>query len=115
MKLDDDALDRALCSQPLEEPPPDLRASILARTAYRAAPPFSIGEIVAVASVVGVVLWLLVGMGPVIGSAIASAFSNVTTLLWLAAGAAVTFWLEFFTSAQPSRALARRAKGHARP
>ena len=42
MKYDsDDALDRALFALPLEEPPADLRASILTATVYRPAPAFS--------------------------------------------------------------------------
>lgn len=49
-----DALDRALFALPLEEPPADLRSSILLSTAYRPVSPFSFWEI-AVAGALGAV------------------------------------------------------------
>ena len=45
MSYDDDDLDRLLFALPLEEPPADLRASILTATAYRAAPVFKPWEV----------------------------------------------------------------------
>jgi hypothetical protein len=115
MRFDDDALDRALFAQPLEEPPAGLRSSILAATIYRPAPPFSIAEIVALAGVIAAACWLAVAMGPVIGDAVTTAFSHITLLLWLGAGIAVTLWLEIFTVSQPAVSLAWRAKRRAKP
>lgn len=115
MRFDDDALERAILSQGLEEPPPDLRAAILASTVYRPAPPFSISEIVLAASLLGVLLWLGITWAPQIGMALVDASSNLALLLWLAAGVAVTVWIELLTGSQPLQAFARRARGRAGP
>lgn len=113
MRLDDDSLDRAIMAQPLEEPPSGLRASILAATIYRSEPPFTVAEVVAVASIVGVLAWLGTWLAPLVGVAIEAAFSDVTVLLWAGAGIAIAFWLEFFTRSQPVFIPLRRAKGRA--
>lgn len=115
MRLDDESLDMAIAALPLEEPPPELRATILAATIYRPAPPFTIAEVVAAASIAGLLLWLGVAAAPWIGLALSAAAANATLLLWLATGIGVTLWLELFTGYQPSYALARRAKGRAGP
>ncbi len=115
----DDALDRALFALPLEEPPSDLRVSILASTAYRPAPAFSAWETAGLGAVVAVTLWLvvLIGMGggglflqtlATIVTSIESALSNVTIDAWLATGAMAAFWLSFFTGSQSLRPAARR-------
>jgi hypothetical protein len=113
MKYDDhDALDAALFNLPLEEPPADLRASILATTAYRPQSAFAPWEAVLVGGAAAVILWLIVllamGGGPLfvhtfsaIGSGATRALSNVSTLAWLAAGAATAYWLVLFTGSQP--------------
>jgi hypothetical protein len=123
MMYDDDALDRALFALPLEEPPADLRASILAVTAYRPAAAFSVWETVGIGTIAAVAVWLvvLVAMGggtlfvhslSTIGTAVTHALSNITTLAWLAAGGATAFWLMLFTGSQPfalaSQRLGRR-------
>lgn len=113
MRLDDDSLDRAILALPLEEPPADLRASILAATVYRPEPPFTVAEVIAVASIVGILVWLSAWLAPLVGVAVEAVFSNVTLLLWAGAGIAVAFWLEFFTRSQPIFIPLRRAKGHA--
>ncbi|HEY1654759.1 MAG TPA: hypothetical protein VGF86_06585 [Candidatus Tumulicola sp.] len=115
----DDALDRALFALPLEEPPSDLRGSILAATAFRPAPPFGVWEVAALGALAAVTLWLgvLIAMGgaglflqtvTTMASAIESSLSSVTVLAWLAAGAATALWLTFFTGSQLFAAVAQR-------
>jgi hypothetical protein len=114
MKYDsDDALDRALFALPLEEPPGDLRASILTATIYRPAPVFKPWEIVTLATIAAIVAWLAVLVVlsggalfvhslQVIGAVGLRTLSNTATLLWLAAGGATAIWLSLFTGFQPS-------------
>lgn len=115
----DDSLERALFALPLEEPPSELRGSILAATAFRPAPPFGVWEVAALGALAAVTLWLivLIAMGggglflqtvSTIASTIESSLSSVTVLAWLAAGAATAFWLTFFTGSQPFAAVAQR-------
>lgn len=115
----DDALDRALFALPLEEPPSDLRASILASTAYRPAPAFSVWEVAALGAIAAVTVWFgfLIAMGggglflrtlATIGSSAAASLSNVTLLAWLAAGAMTALWLVFFTGSQSLAPAGRR-------
>jgi hypothetical protein len=112
MMYDDDALDRALFALPLEEPPADLRASILTATVYRPAPPFSIWEISIVGVLAAILVWLVavialgggslfVHTAATIADNSARALGNYTTLAWLAAGSATALWLTFFTGSQP--------------
>ena len=113
MKYDsDDALDRALFALPLEEPPADLRASILTATVYRPAPLFKPWEIVVLGAIAAIVTWLVavvvLGGGALfidsletIGSSIAR-ISNLTTLAWIAAGGGAAIWLSIFTGFQPA-------------
>jgi len=112
MMYDDDALDRALFALPLEEPPADLRASILTATVYRPAPPFSVVEISVIGTLAAVVLWLVgvivmgggtlfVHTAAAIGGAAERSLTNNATLAWLAAGSAAALWLTFFTGSQP--------------
>ncbi len=109
----DDALDRALSALPLEEPPADLRASILATTVYKPAPIFSLGELIGLGVVAAIVIWLVtlvvLGGGTLfvhslerIGTAIQPAIDNYTTLAWIAAGGATAMWLTIFTGFQPA-------------
>jgi hypothetical protein len=125
MYRDDDALDRALFALPLEEPPADLRASILTSTVYRPAPVFSFWEMTAFGVLAAVLVWLvaLIAMGggtlfvhtiSTIVSTVARPLSNVTTLAWLAAGAATAFWLSFFTGSQPFALASQRVGQRAR-
>lgn len=114
MKYDsDDALDRALFGLPLEEPPADLRASILTATVYRPAPLFKPWETALLGAVAAVAVWLvaLVVLGggtlfvhslEAIGSTSEDLLSNYTTLAWIAAGGAVAIWLSIFTGFQPA-------------
>ncbi len=111
MYADDDALDRALFALPLEEPPADLRSSILTATVYRPAPAFSFWEVTVLGALAAVVVWLIavVAMGGgtlfadtlgTVAATIGRSLSNVKTLAWLAAGGATAFWLMFFTGSQ---------------
>jgi hypothetical protein len=121
MKYDsDDALDRALFALPLEEPPVDLRASILTATIYRPEPLFKLWELVTLATIAAVVVWLVtlivLGGGALfshsmqaIGITVLRALSNYTTLAWLAAGGGTAIWLSIFTVFQP------RVKGATQP
>lgn len=108
---DDDALDAALFALPLEEPPAGLRSSILAATIYRPAPLFSFRELLVLGSLCAVLVWLIVAV--VMGggmlfihtlqdaqSVVGRAFSNGTTVAWIAAGGATAIWLSFFTGFQ---------------
>ncbi|MDQ2866768.1 MAG: hypothetical protein M3R51_11150 [Candidatus Eremiobacteraeota bacterium] len=112
MNFDDDALERALFALPLEEPPSDLRASILAATVYRPAPIFSLYERLGLGAIAALLisLLILVAMGggtlfihsaQAIGSAFEHSVLNFSTLAWLAAGGATAIWLSIFTGFQP--------------
>ena len=116
MNYDDlDALDAALFALPLEEPPADLRASILSATIYRPAPLFSLREVIVLGTVVAVTLWLIVSV--ILGGAslfvhtiataqngLERALSNGPTIAWIAAGGATAIWLSIFTGFQlPSK------------
>jgi len=114
----DDALDRALFALPMEEPPADLRASILSATIYRPAPVFSMRELVTLGAICAVLVWLIAevvaGGGSLlfhtlqaVGSGTLHALSNISLLLWVAAGGATAIWLSIFTGFQP------RAQGEA--
>ncbi|HVA29327.1 MAG TPA: hypothetical protein VNF68_14185 [Candidatus Baltobacteraceae bacterium] len=121
MKYDsDDALDRALFALPLEEPPADLRASILTATIYRPAPLFKLWELVTLATVAAVLVWLvtLVVMGggklfidslQAMAAASLRGLPSTTTLAWVALGGGIAIWLSLFTGFQP------RVKGATQP
>jgi hypothetical protein len=115
--FDDDALDRALASMPLEEPPSDLRAHILAGTIFRSRPVLTIWEIVASASIALALAWLAVSMRAELAAGLAAAFSTTASLAWitwLGVGSAIAAVL-VFTQSQASSAYARRAKPSAKP
>ena len=121
----DDALDRALFSLPLEEPPADLRSSILTATVYRPAPIFSFYELLGLGVLAAVLIWLvaLVVMGggtlfvhsaESIGTTLARILDNFTTLAWIAAGGATAVWLSVFTGFQPAAAGGKQVERPAR-
>jgi hypothetical protein len=110
----DDALDAALFALPLEEPPANLRASILAATIYRPAPFFSLGEVLGLGAILAVMLWLVVQMiaggGPLfvhslqaLGAGTQRVFSNITLLAWIAVGGATAIWLSIVPGFQRVR------------
>jgi hypothetical protein len=97
-------LERALFALDLEEPPADLRASILAQTIYRvpvsaAVPPWEVWLYGALCAVVVWMLILVVRGGPAVGevsalgSQIVAFFSQPATLFWIAVGAAASVWI----------------------
>ena len=119
----DDALDRALFALPLEEPPEDLRASILTATVYRPAPIFSVYDILGLGTIAAVVIWLIAlvawGGGSLflhslqsIGNTTQDLFENYTTLAWMAAGGATAVWLSIFTGFQPAAAAGHKGETH---
>lgn len=102
----DDELERALFALDLEEPPADLRQSILASTIYhvpvaatvRPWEPWLYGGLCAA------LVWLLIAVirgmvAPAMDAAasygddLAAFFSHPSTLLWIAIGAAATVWI----------------------
>jgi hypothetical protein len=115
MNYDDDALDAALFALPLEEPPAELRASILSATIYHPAPIFSAREVVVLGTLCAIIVWMISSI--VFGGgtlfvhatqtaelALGRALSNGPTLAWIAAGAATAVWLSIFTGFQsPSK------------
>jgi hypothetical protein len=109
---DDDALDAALFALPLEEPPADLRASILSATIFHHAPVFSLREVIVMGAISAIIVWLIaavIGGGAslfvhslqAMGTTALRASSNITLLAWIAAGAATAVWLSIFTGFQP--------------
>jgi hypothetical protein len=107
-----DALDRALFALPLEEPPADMRASILQATVYRQHHAFPWWESVTFGALGAIGIWLLVaivlGGGSLfvhtlaaITSPVIVALSHGVNAMWLAAGAATAVWLSLFTGFQP--------------
>jgi hypothetical protein len=96
----DDDLERALFALDLEEPPADLRSSILAETIYRVPVAASVRpwELWVYGSLFACLVWLLItvtrGAGTVAVSyagQVLSYLSNSQVLLWIAAGAAVVW------------------------
>jgi hypothetical protein len=115
-----DALDRALFALSLEEPPADLRSSILLATAYRPVSPFPFWEIAAAGAAGAVAVWLVVllvmGGGSLfthtleaIATTASGAITNVATALWVAVGAATALCVSLFTGFQPVLDVAHRS------
>lgn len=116
-----DALDRALSALPLEEPPGDLRASILHATVYRSHHSFPWWESLTFGVLGAVGVWLIVaivvGGGSLfvhtvaaITSTVIAMLSEAQTAMWLAAGAATAVWLSLFTGFQPASRLEYRSE-----
>ncbi|MHB8147927.1 MAG: hypothetical protein ACYDGM_11800 [Vulcanimicrobiaceae bacterium] len=117
----DDALDRALFALELEEPPADLRSSILAATVYRPAPMFSRAEIVGLSLITAAILTLIgcviAGGGTlfahsvrVLEDSLVRTLSSYTTLAWMAAGGATAIWLSLFPGFQSFPATASKVR-----
>ena len=99
-----DDLDRLLFALPLEEPPADLRASILASTIYRASLPIKAWEATVIGILTALVVWFCVliargGADAFMGtlSLFSSFFVSVvlaqSTWVWLAVGGGIAFIL----------------------
>ncbi|HEY5257767.1 MAG TPA: hypothetical protein VIJ12_05245 [Candidatus Baltobacteraceae bacterium] len=93
----DESLERALFALDLEQPPADLRSSILAATVYRAPAIVTLPEAAALFALVGVIGWVCVSIAmggmPLLADtlfsiqlAVAHFFTNTVTLLWIASG-----------------------------
>lgn len=102
----DDEFERALFALELEEPPADLRQSILAATIYHVPVAASIAawEPWLYGGLCAALVWLLVEVirgtaGPVVaisesyGAQFAALFSQPATLFWIAVGAAATLFI----------------------
>lgn len=99
-----DDLDRLLFALPLEEPPADLRSSILASTIYRPAFPIKVWETWILGSLLALAVWLSVlivkggadafaGTLGLIGGFLSGQVLAPQTLVWLALGGGVAFLL----------------------
>lgn len=102
----DDELDRALFNLELEEPPADLRSSILAATIYRQEQPAAARpwEVWAIGIACAVLTWIVVllarGMAAPASVSVASyvdegvrLFSQPQTLFWTAVGGGAALWI----------------------
>lgn len=108
MKYDsDEALERALFALDLEQPPADLRASILASTVYRAPAIITLPEAAGLFALLGVVAWvctsILMGGMPLLSHALTiiqveldNFFGNTETMAWLAVGGAIAISLSLW-------------------
>jgi hypothetical protein len=114
-----DEIDRALFALPMEEPPADLRQSILNCTVNAPAAVRSSAlawwEMLGIAAVAALAVWLAVGAvrGTALGSALTNGLigfghflADPGVLAWLTVGATVSLWLTFI-SLRPANALAR--------
>ncbi|GAC1389180.1 MAG: hypothetical protein NVSMB31_04770 [Vulcanimicrobiaceae bacterium] len=99
-----DDLDRLLFALPLEEPPHDLRAGILAQTIYRPTFPIKIWESWIIGILSALVVWLCVMIAQGGGDAFVSTFglfasffsrmfADSSTWVWIAGGGGVAFLL----------------------
>ena len=100
----DEELEQALFTLPLEEPPTDLRASILAATIYRT--PFTVKpwEVWLFGGLLALLTWALVlvatgGAMPTIATVSSyvsdalAVFATPQTLFWIAVGGAAALWV----------------------
>jgi len=119
--MTDDELDRALFALPLEEPPVDLRARILAATVARPRLTFRAWEVWLVGTLFAFMVWLTVLVGtsvPDIGGVISRALSagvdtfaeslSVNTLMWMALGVSFAVWISQLSLPQSRREIAKR-------
>jgi hypothetical protein len=115
-----DDLDRALAALPLEEPPAGLHARIMAATVYRPAPAVQAWEVWLIGTLVACGAWLVwfVASAPHATERLVDAVTRTLettgltsdyTLLWLAIGASIAWWISMLTV--PSR---RRERVEAR-
>jgi len=104
--MSDEELDRALFALPLEEPPVDLHARILAATIDRPRLTFAAWEVWAVGTLLAFMVWLAFFVAtsvPDFGAAISQAISyaidrlagsvSPAALVWMALGVSLVVWL----------------------
>jgi hypothetical protein len=119
--MTDDELERALLALPLEEPPVDLRARILAVTIDRPRLTFRAWEIWLLGTLFAFMVWLTFMVGtsvPDLGGAISRAVSegidrvvpalSVNALMWMALGVSFVVWISQLSLPQPRREIADR-------
>jgi len=112
----DDELERAIFALPLEEPPVDLRAHILAATIARPQPTFRAWEIWLFGTLVAFTVWLMVLVGtsaPDVGGTISRTVNDgvdrfaqlisVNTLVWTALGLSFVIWISQLSLPQSRR------------
>ena len=108
MHDDFDDLDRALAALPPEEPPAGLHARIMAATVYRPAAAVPAWEVWLTGTLIALAVWLLwvAVSAPTLSSRIVDEITSVATnfgltsdytLLWLAVGVSITFWISQLT------------------
>jgi hypothetical protein len=116
----DEELERALFALPLEEPPADLRASILAATIYR--PPVTVKpwEVWAAGALCALLTWLLLLIArggaastvETVSSYISSGLALIAapqTLLWIAIGGGAALWIsQLYLTVTPEALRANR-------
>jgi hypothetical protein len=118
--MTDDELDRALFALPLEEPPVDLRARILAATVERPRLTFRAWEIWLIGTILAFMVWLaflVATSSPNVGGTISRAISDgideatalvpVSALLWTGLGISFVVWIS-----QLSLPVSRREAGN---
>ena len=116
-RVSDEDLERALFALDLEEPPADLRGSILAATVYRAPVIFKQWELVLLGAGLAVIAWMAFaivtgGLPAIAGNiqdalqTVGKALGNTVTLSWIAAGGAVAVWLSLW--ANPTQVVSRK-------
>ncbi len=112
---DDDALDRALAALPLERPPADLHARIMAATVYAPEPAGSLlpgWELWLVVLASSLALWLgwvfvatphlFERLTGIIESTVAAGdVGSASTALWVAVGISAAWWIAQFSVPQP--------------
>lgn len=104
MRYSDDELDRALLELPLEEPPPGLRASILAATVYKPDSALKLWEVYVVGALLALIAWFAAvifanGVDNFVrtllafSSSLSAGLSNSGALLWISLGSSATIWI----------------------
>ncbi|HEV3089366.1 MAG TPA: hypothetical protein VGX96_19330 [Candidatus Elarobacter sp.] len=104
MNYHDDDLDRALAALPLEEPPAQLHARIMAATVHRPAPLVRSWELWLVGTFVALaawLTWLLVSaphamerlVSTVTGTLDSTGFTSEYTVMWMAVGISAAWWI----------------------
>jgi hypothetical protein len=119
--MTDDELERALFALPLEEPPADLRARILATTVDRPRLTFRAWEVWLVGTLAALMVWLMFLVGtaqPDMGGAISRAISDgvdrivpalsVSALVWMVLGMSFVVWISQLHLPQSRRRIAPR-------
>jgi hypothetical protein len=119
--MTDDELERALFALPLEEPPVELHARILAATIARPRLTFRAWEIWLIGTLLALMVWLafLVGMStPEVGGAVGRAISaavdqvaatvSVSALMWTVLGISFVVWISQLSLPASGAGIARR-------